>query len=286
MSRRILLTTAAASALLAVSTPAVAQRPLPISPKGTAKLNISLDAMRNERADAQRMQQAQRELARREQAAISEAAQQLAAAKLAHRASGKDLTAAREAAQTSIEASLGLKKSQAEAAAAQADYNAVADPVLETLKASSEYQDVEKKSAAARAAIKELQADRSVSEASKKSRLSGLVSESLAVSNLERLTLRKDAKVNAARERLEEVQKSVAELRKKAAEKAEKDSTVTTAQQAVEAAYVSVKSAEGNLASVQAQAAAAGQRLQAGILPRKPDQGGPKKDGGKGGKKD
>ncbi|QDT57508.1 hypothetical protein Pan44_55770 [Caulifigura coniformis] len=256
---------------------------LPISPLRSAQLKSARNDLRRQNEQAQRLQQAERELAVQERQAIAEASAQVAAAKIAHRNAGKDLTKARDTAAQAIEQSLGLKAATEELARAQAAYRELSTPVLEILKASAEFQDAEKISAAAKTAIKELQADTSVDPMTKKSRLSDLVGESLTASNLERVTLKKDPRVNAARERLDAAQQKVADLRKTAAEKGEKDSSVAAAQEGVKSAHEAVQAAEANLAAVKRNGVVAAQLLQAGVVPPGADKGG--KGPGKGEKK-
>jgi hypothetical protein len=260
--------------LVASASPAWAQR-YPISPTGSVRLNAALSDIRKEREQAQQLQKAQQELAVRERQMMAAANEEVAAAKIAHRTAIKEVKQARENAAAAVEQSLGLKETIEEVARLQAAYREVSEPVLQKLKASPEFQDAEKKSAAAKEAMKRLQADQSLDEATRRSRISDLVGESLAASNLERVTLRKDEKVNAARERLEAAQQKVGELRKKASEKADSDPAVAAAQAAVKSAFEAIKAAEAKVASVRSGGAVTAQLFQTGG-----DQKGA--DGGKG----
>jgi len=253
--------------LASTATPAFAQ--LQYDAIGSARLNAARNDSRRQNEQAQRLQKAEREMALKEQQLVAAAAEQVAAARVAHRTAGRDLKKSRETAAESLEQSLGLKGATEELTRAQAAYREVSAPLLEKLKASAEFQSAEKKSAAAKAEIKDLQADKSLDPAAKKSRLSDLVGESLTASNLERVTLKNDARVNAARERLEAAQQKVAELRKTASEKAESDPSVAAAQGAVKSAYEAVQAAEANLVAVKRNGGMmAAQLLQTG------DQGG------------
>jgi hypothetical protein len=261
-----------ATVLALTASPVAAQR-FPISPRGTARLNAANDAIRKENAQSQKLQQAERELVMRERQAIAAAAEQVAAAKIAHRMAGKDLVQAREDAAASIEQSLGLKAAQEELTRVQVAFKEVSEPVLRQLKETAEYKAAEKKSDAARAAIKALQADATIAATEKKARLSDLVGESMTASNLERLALRKDVRVNAARERLEAAQQKVAELRKKAGDQADTHPSVVAAQGAIKAARDSVEAAEANLIAVRKTGVVAAQFLQAGALPNGAEDG-------------
>ncbi len=117
------------------SATALAQR-LPYNPLWREQRNAALKDARQERAEAIQLMKAQQELSQQEQAAIAEASQKVAAAKGAHRAAGKDLTATKEKTADGYEMSLGLKRAQEDLAAAQAAYDAAAKPVREALKSS------------------------------------------------------------------------------------------------------------------------------------------------------
>jgi hypothetical protein len=270
--------------VLASSSPIWAQK-LPFSPKASAKANAAQSAIDKEQDRRQQLKQAKRNFSKAEMEAIAAANREIAEARAAHRAAVKEFQATKESVEKSVEDSLGAKKLREEAAEAQKAYREAADPVLHELKGTSDYQKAEKASAAAKAKIKELQDDSSLSAEDRKSRLQGLVNESMGASNLERAALQKDPRVKAARERLEGMQKKLAELQKKAEEKIEKDSTVTAAQEAVKNAHAGIQAAEARLATVEGKAAVGEQMLQAGVIPRAPSQGGKRNNQGKGGKK-
>ena len=269
--------------VVSLSGSALAQK-LPFSPKATAKANAGLNSMNREQDRRQQLNQAKRNFSKAELEAIAAANQEITAAKAAHRAAVKDFQSTRESVEKSVDALLGIKKVQEEVAAAQKAYREVADPVLHELKSSPDYKAAEKTAGSAKSKIQELKDDSSLSEEDRKSRMTKLVGESMAASNLERQTLQKEPRVKTAREQLETIQKKLAALQKQAAEKVEKDSAVTAAQEAVKGAHASVKAAEGNLAAVESKAAAGEQMLQAGVIPGAANQDA-KGNKGKGGKK-
>lgn len=238
--------------LLATSTtPAWAQRFI-LNPTGNAGINAALDQAQRDQDQGQQMRKAQQEFAVKERQIIAAAAEEVSAAKIAHRKAIKDLKDAREKAEESVEQSLGLKAAVEEVMKAQTVYRELSDPVLKALKASPEFKDAEKTSTAAKEKMKRLQASTAIDEQSRKSQIAELVGDTMAASNLERHTLRKDPKINAARERLEAAQQKIAELRKAASAKAESDPGVAAAQAAVKSAYESIKGAETKLASARA----------------------------------
>jgi len=236
-------------ALLASSnTPALAQR-FTIDPAGSAVWNAARDDVRRQQSQNQQMRKSQQEFLAKERQIIAAAAEEVSAAKVAHRQSIKDLKEAREKAAESVERSVGLKSAIEDVLRAQTNYRELSEPVLKALKASAEFQEAEKTAAAAKEKIKRLQADPQLDDATRKERMAELMSATLAASNLERIALRKDPKVNEAWERLEAAQQKVVVLRKAAAEKAENDPAVAAAQAAVKTAFEAVKGAETRLAS-------------------------------------
>ncbi|OAI52249.1 hypothetical protein AYO47_06390 [Planctomyces sp. SCGC AG-212-M04] len=255
------LTVCFVALLLTSTTPAWAQYPNPVNPSGNRALNAALNDARQQQQQAQQLQKAQLELAVREKQMMAEASGEVSSAKIAHRSALKDLKAAREKAEDSVEQSLGLKAALEEVSKAQSAYRELSEPLLHTLKASKEFKEAEKKTTAAKEAMKRVQSDSSLDDQTRKSRVADLIAETMATSNLERLTLRKDEKVNAARERLEAAQQKVAELRKQAAAKAESDPGVAAAQASVKSAQESVKAAEAKLASVRSGEAVTQQML-------------------------
>lgn len=264
------------------SSSAQAQR-LPFSPRASAKATAGMNAINREQSQRQQLNQAKRNFSKAELEAIAAASQEIAAAKAAHRTAVKEFQSTRESVEKSVEASLGVKKVREEVASAQKAYREVADPVLHELKALPEYQAAEKTASSAKARIQSLKADSSLSDEDRKSQMQKLVGDSLAASNFERQALQKEPRVKAAREQLEAAQRKLADLQKHAAEKVDKDSAVTAGQDAVKGALAAVHAAEGNLAAVESKAAAGEQMLQAGVIPKAPNQGG--KGNGKGGKK-
>ncbi|OAI52248.1 hypothetical protein AYO47_06385 [Planctomyces sp. SCGC AG-212-M04] len=285
MTSRIWLACALATGLGFATVPAWALgRRLPFSPKASAKANAGWGAINRNQQRVQQLNQAKREFTKDELQAISKASAEIAAAKAAHHAAVKEYQSTKESVEKSAEDSLGLKKLREESAQAQKAYHEAADPVLHVLKSSEEYQKVEKASEAAKAKIQALKEDSSLSEEEKKSQLPALIGESMKASTLERTTLQKDARVQAAKEKLEGVQKKLAELQKKANEKVEKDSTVAAAHEAVKNAFASIQAAEANLAAIENKAAVGEQMLSAGVIPKAPSP--PKNNTqGKGGKK-
>jgi hypothetical protein len=235
--------------LLATSTTSAWAQGYTIDPTGSAALNAALNDARREQNQNQQMRKAQQEFAARERQIVGAAAGEVASAKMAHRMAIKDLKDAREKAEQSVEQTLGLKAAVDEVLKAQTAYRELSEPVLRELKASAEFKEAEKKSTAAKEKMKRVQADTSLDEQARKTQVAELVGDTLAASNLERFALRKDQKVNAARERLEAAQQKVSELRKQASEKAESDPGVAAAQSAVKTAYESIKAAETKLAS-------------------------------------
>lgn len=271
--RQFVAVTAFAAFLFRGASDAVAQRP----PSSSSRRSAGQRDLQQQREQAERMTKAQRELLQQEQAAFTAAAQQIEGARVALRTAGKDLRETKEKVAERLEESLGLKKALAEQAAAQENYKRAAEPVLSELKASDEFRKAESEAAAARAAINAAREDTSLTEADRRAKTANLINDSLTVSNLERLTLRKNSAVNSAREAFEAAQQRVADLRKKASNLAEKDSGIKAAEVAVSTASASLKDAEVNLAQVRAQASAAERSLQAGIIPKGGDKRPPAK---------
>jgi electron transport complex protein RnfC len=265
--------------------PAWGGRRLPFSPRGSAKANSGWNAINRNQQRIQQLNQAKRNFTKEELEAISRASAEIASAKAAHHAAVKEYQSTKESVEKSTEESLGLKKLREESVAAQRAYHEAADPVLHALKGTEEYQKVEKACEAAKARIQALKDDESLSEEEKKSRLPALIGESMAASSLERTTLQKDPRVQAAKQKLDAAQKKLADLQKKAHEKVEKDSTVAAAHEAVKNAFASIQAAEANLAAVESKAAVGEQMLSAGIIPKAPSQNTKGNTQGNGGKK-
>ena len=261
--------------VVAVNPPAaLAQRGLPFSPRGSAKLNAASSAARKQRDEAEKLMKAKRELSQQEVAAISAAMQQVADAKAALRSAAKESKETKDKVSDRIEDSLGLRSALADLAAAQTAYRHETEPVLKALKPTDEYHKAETQAAAAKAAMTGIRDDQSLDDAARQSKLAEHMGDSLAVANLERITLAKNASVGTAREAMETAQQKVADLRKKAKGQIEKDSSIKAGEQAVDSAQAAVKSAEANLASIQTQAASAERMLQAGIVPKAGDKDG------------
>jgi DNA repair exonuclease SbcCD ATPase subunit len=232
-----------------------------------------------QREEAERLRRAAAELLKKEQAAFAAANQELLSAKAAQRADLKSLAEARGKATAELERSVGMARALEEMKSAQAEFDATAKPVLEALREQPEYKAAQEEADQAGNQLRSLKDDESLTEEARRARSAELFPRTLAASELEKKAVRANPAAAAAREKLEAAQKKVGELRDRISERIEKDAGVAAARVQVEKSLAGVDAAENRLAKLKAQAAAAEQRLQAGIVPKDRDDDRKKGDG-------
>ncbi len=130
----------------------------------------------------------------------------------------------------------GIEKALAEQEAAKKAYDEVATPILKTLKDSKEHQAATKKVEDARARLKTVREDASLSDDGKRKATAQASQDALALSELESKTLEANPSAKSARTKLANVQDRVNQIRVKIRNEVEANSEISSSLQAMRSA--------------------------------------------------
>ena len=204
-------------------------------------------------------QRAQREV-QEESKHLADAEKDLATARAKLKSAAKSELDARDSVAAKQERLVGMDKATTDQAGTKAAYEAVANPILASLKDTAAYKAAKVKAEAAIVEMRTIQSNSELSAAEKRQREATASSQALGVGELERNTINADKKAVALKEKYDAAQARIAELRQKIKTAVDADSSVKAAHQdtnkakeVVEVGVTRVASASKKLAASRAK---------------------------------
>ncbi len=205
-------------------------------------------------------QRAQRE-AQEESKHLADAEKDLANARAKLKSAAKSEEDARDSVGAKQERLVGMDKATADQGASKTAYEAVATPILASLKETAAYKATKLKAESAIVESRKIQSNTELSAAEKRQKEVAATNQALAVGELERNTIQADAKARALKEKYDAAQARIAELRKKIKEAVDADSSVKAAHQTLNKAKESAEAAQIRVAAAAKKVAAARAKL-------------------------
>ena len=205
-------------------------------------------------------QKAQREL-QEDNKHLADAEKDLATARAKLKSTARSEVEARDSVAAKQERLVGMDKATTDQAATKAAYEAVANPILSSLKDTGAYKAAKVKAEAAIVEMRTIQSNAALSAAEKRQRETTASSQALGVGELERNTINADKTAVALKEKYDAAQGRVAELRQKIKVAVDADSSVKAAHQDTSKAKEVVAVAETRVAAASKKLAASRAKL-------------------------
>lgn len=200
--------------------------------------------VRREKEDVEEAQDAVKDA----QKSLNNAIKAATAAEAREKAVLKALNAARERVEERLGKKVGLDVESTRFKEVQSEYEKAKGPIVERLKASSDYQSAVKSAETALDQLRALRGDDSLTDDQRKAKSTELTRLSLGPSRLEQSAVAADEAANGAHTRLDEIQKRVAALREKIRKEVDAEPDVRKALSDVESARKDSNKADGEVA--------------------------------------
>lgn len=192
--------------------------------KNSAQEKKDDQRIKNEQADVKKAQESLKD----NQKDLQDAQKALDEAEAKEKATRQQLEATRKRIEARIEGASGIDKALAEQEKQQAAYDAVATPVLNSLKQTPEYQAALKRATEAEERIKQLRDDKSLAEDARRKEIAQASKIKMEVSDLERTALEGNSSVKAAKAKLSDAQSRVNDIRNKIRNQIESDAEISS----------------------------------------------------------
>lgn len=212
------------------------------------------------KAEQQDLQRAKQDL-EKEEKDLREAQRHLADAQAKVKAAGRAEQDARESAEAKHGRAHGLDKALADQEEARKAYDALATPLLATIKESPVYKTAKARAEAAHEELKKIRANSELSYDEKRRLEASASQRALATTDIERDALNADPKIKPVKEKLDFTLHKVADIRGKIKSLVDQDSAVKSAHANTEKARTEVESAQARVNQESQKVAAARGKL-------------------------